>query len=126
MPPTTDDLAEADDEVWAALRHADADALEAIADPESTIELPPFGVASLDELLHAMRTGALRLEAVELERRRLRIVGEELATTDAVATVTGTTGGAPFRTRLRWIRTWRLAAAWVLIAASSAPLRDGG
>ena len=125
MPPTTDDLEAADDEVWAALRHGDADALEAITDREATIALPALGVDDLDGLLRALRTGALDVEAVDLERRRIRIAGE-LATTDAVATVTGTVGGAPVRARLRWIRTWRLGAAWVLVAASSSPVRERG
>lgn len=125
MPPTTDDLAEADDELWSALLHGDADAIEAIADPDVSIDLDPFAAHAMDELAAALRTGRLRVEAVDLERRRLRITGE-LATTDAVATVTGTHGGAPFKARLRWIRTWRLEAAWVLIAASSSPLRERG
>jgi hypothetical protein len=125
MPPTTDDLAEADDEVWASLLHGDADAIEAIADPEATIHLPALGASSMEELLAGLRTGRLRVREVEIQRRRLRITGE-LATTDTAAIVAGTHGGAPFRTRLRWIRTWRIEAAWVLIAASSSPLRERG
>ncbi len=123
MPPTTDDLEAADDEVWAALLHADADAIEAVLDPEATVELAVFGALSADELVGGLRSGRLRVREVELERRRLRIIGE-LGTSVTTATVAGTQGGAPFRTRLRWVRTWRLGAAWVLVAASSAPLRE--
>lgn len=125
MPPTTDDLEAADDEVWAALLHGDADAIEAMLDPEATVELSSLGAPDADALIGALRAGRLRLTALEIERRRLRITGE-LATTITVATVSGTQGGAPFRTRLRWVRTWRLEAAWVLVAASSAPFRDDG
>jgi Domain of unknown function (DUF4440) len=125
MPPTTDDLADADDEVWAALRHADADALEAIVDADATIDHAALGIASLAELLAELRTGRLRIEETDLERRRLRIIGE-LATTTVFVTVAGTSAGAPFRTRLRWINTWRLEAAWELIAASSSPPRERG
>lgn len=124
MPPTTDDLEAADDELWAALLHHDADAIEAVLDPEAVID---FGALApdVDALIGALRTGRLRFSELELERRRLRITGE-LATTVVNATVGGTQGGAPFRTRLRWVRTWRLEAAWVLVAASSSPPRDNG
>ncbi len=124
MPPSTDDLEAADDEVWAALRHRDADAIEAIADPDLTLDHPALGIGALDALLAALRTGALTLSDLDFERRRMRIVGE-LATTVSVVTVAGTHGGAPFRARLRWVSTWRLEAAWVLVAASSGPVRDG-
>lgn len=125
MPPSTDDLEAADDELWAALRHGDADAIEAIADPELTLDHEVFGDLDLDGLLHRLRHGTLDLQEVALERRRLRITGE-LATTVSIVTVSGTHEGAPFRARLRWVRTWRLAAAWILVAASSAPVREAG
>lgn len=125
MPPSTDDLEAADDELWAALRHADADAIEAIVDPDLALDHPGLGLTDLDDLLHALRRGTLTVSAVALERRRLRITGE-LATTISTVTLSGTQEGAPIRARLRWVRTWRLAAAWVLVAASSAPIRESG
>lgn len=117
MPPTTDDLEAADDEVWSALRHADADALEALSDPEATIAIEPLGLGDLLALTRALRTGALRLSVVELERRRLRITGE-LATSVTIANVAGTHHADEVRARLRWVRTWRLADDWVLVAQS--------
>lgn len=125
MPPSTDDLEAVDDELWAALRHGDADAIDAICDPDAAIDHPIFGDRPLDALLTALRTGGLALTTVELERRRLRIMGE-LATSVTTVTVAGTDGGAPYRARLRWVRTWRLEAAWILVAASSAPVRESG
>jgi hypothetical protein len=123
MPPTTDDLEAADDEFWAALRHADADSVEAIADADVTINVPMFAAGALQPLLHQLRSGALRIDDVAVERRRRRIVGE-LATTITTATLTGTRAGAPFRMRLRWVMTWRLADDWVLLSASAAPPRE--
>ncbi len=125
MPPSTDDLEAADDELWAALRHGDADAIAAICDPDATLDHAVLGDRSLEELLRALRTGALTVAEADLERRRPRITGE-LATTISTVIVAGTDGGAPYRARLRWVRTWRLEAAWILVAASSGPIRDSG
>lgn len=125
MPPSTDDLEAADDELWSALRHGDADAIAGITDAEATLDHAVLGERTRGELLAALRTGTIAITAVELERRRLRITGE-LATSISTVTLAGTDGGVPFRARLRWVRTWRLEAAWILIAASSGPVRESG
>lgn len=123
MPPTTDDLEAADDELWSALLHADADAIEAITDPEATVAFELAELHHLEDLLHALRTGRLRVTEAEFERRRVRIAGE-LGITTVIATVAATHGGAPLRARLRFVRTWRLDASWVLVAASSTLPRE--
>ncbi len=41
MPPTTDDLLAVDDELWAALVHGDAGAVDALVDGEARVDLAP-------------------------------------------------------------------------------------
>ncbi|MEH3053817.1 MAG: nuclear transport factor 2 family protein [Patulibacter minatonensis] len=123
VPPTTDDLEAADDELWHALLHADADAVEAVSDPEIEVDLRPLGPGSYDDLIGGLRTGRLRFHELERSRRRLRIVGE-LATATSVVDGRATHEGVPRTARLRWVTTWRLGAEWVVVAAQCEALRE--
>lgn len=122
MPHSTDDLAAAEDELRRAQLAADVVAMEALLDDE--IELfDEDGISSTkDEEIEGFRTGRVRFHAFAVERERVRVLGE-LGTTDMVAEVTGTRGGAPFRARLRVQRTWRLTHDWSVVATHVSRVR---
>lgn len=122
MPHSTDDLADAEDELRRALLAADVIALDALLDDE--IELvDEAGVSSTKhEEIEAFRSGRVRLAELAVERQRVRVLGE-LGTTDVVASVAGTRGGAPFQARLRFQRTWRLSDAWAVVASHASHVR---
>lgn len=116
MPHSTDDLAAAEDELRRAQLAADVVAMEALLDDEVEL-LDEDGVSSTkDEEIDHFRTGRVRVHEFIVERQRVRVLGE-LGTTDVVADVAGTRGGAPFRARLRFQRTWRLSSDWSVVAA---------
>lgn len=106
----------AEDELRRAQLAADVIAMEALLDDEVEL-VDETGVTSTKgEEIEAFRSGRVRLREFAVERQRVRVLGE-LGTTDVVAQVAGTRGGAPFRARLRFQRTWRLSDDWSVVAA---------
>lgn len=125
MPHSTDDLAAAEDELQRALLAADVVALDALLDDEVEL-VDEVGVGSTkDAEMEGLRSGRVRWREIAVERQRVRVLGE-LGTTDVVASVAGTRGGAPFQARLRFQRTWRLADAWTVVAAHASPVKRSG
>lgn len=121
MPHSTDDLQAIVDELRAALVHGDANALDALLDGEFQLtSRAPAGLDGRDELIAAVRSDKLRTQPAEIERERLRVLGE-LATTDTIASCSGTYEGAPWGARLRIRATWRLDGDWSLISADLRP-----
>lgn len=142
MPPTTDDLAAACDELRRGWRDADADALDALIDGDATIVW--FGRESCKgALVDAAQTGRLRIADWKTVRERVRVLGE-LGRSDELAQITWSefesAGGAPSRpagagsmsdsphaaqTRsqfagsrlIRVTATWQLTDEWRLVAA---------
>lgn len=121
VPHSTDDLEAAELELQRAVVAADVVALDALLDDEVEFVGPDGSVVSKADDIEAYRSGRLRITEFAVERQRVRVI-EELGTTDVVATVTGTHEGAPFRTRLRYQRTWRLSDAWTVVSAHASPV----
>lgn len=122
VPHSTDDLEAAELELQRAMLHADVVALEALLDDEAQFVGPGEALFVKDDILDAYRSGRLRVRAFEVERSRVRVI-DELGLTDVLATASGTHEGAPFQTRLRYQRTWRLADAWAVVSAHAAPVK---
>ncbi len=121
VPHSTDDLEAAELELQRAVLAADVIALEALLDDEVEFVGPDGTVLTKSQDIEAYRSGRLRVTEFAVERQRVRVI-EELGTTDVVATVAGTHEGAPFRTRLRYQRTWRLSDAWTVVSAHASPV----
>lgn len=115
MPHSTEDLAAIAHELRSALLHGDAATLDALLDEEFSLA-GVAGSGDREVVLAAVRPGALALDAIEIERERIRVFGE-LGVTDTLAQIRGTYEGAPLRARLRLRATFRLTHDWSLIAA---------
>lgn len=116
VPHSTDDLEAAELELQRAMMASDVIALDALLDDEVEFIGPDGAALSKAQDLEAHRSGRLRIHEFDVERQRVRVI-DELGTTDLVATVAGTHEGAPFRTRLRYQRTWRLGDSWTVVSA---------
>lgn len=123
VPHSTDDLEAAELELQRAFVASDVIALDALLDDELESVGPDGAVLTKAQDIEAHRSGRLRISEFEVERQRIRVI-DELGTTDVVATVAGTHEGAPFRTRLRYQRTWRLSDAWMVVSAHASPIKQ--
>ncbi len=121
VPHSTDDLEAAELELQRAMVASDVVALDALLDDELEFVGPDGAVLTKAQDIEAHRSGRLRITELLVERQRVRVL-EELGTTDVIATVAGTHEGAPFRTRLRYQRTWRLGDAWTVVSAHASPV----
>lgn len=123
VPHSTDDLADAELAYQRALLHADVDALALLLDDEVQVSSPGGEPNGKDAALEELRSGRLRIRALEVERSRVRVL-EELGLSFITVTVRGTHAGVPFSSRERHTRTWRLAEDWVLVASHATMVRD--
>ena len=124
MPHSTDDLEAAELELQRAVLAADVGALDALLDDEVTFVGPDGAALSKEQDLEAYRSGRLKVTEFAVERQRVRVLGE-LGLADLVATVAGTSEGAPFRMRLRYQRTWRLKEEWAVVSAHATVPKRG-
>ena len=118
MPPTIDDLRDAELAVQKALLEGDVDALDHLLDDESEWTGTNGILLTKSEQIEAHRSGSQRLDHFATDRLRVRVIGE-LGITVVIATTSGSTPAGPFTERVRCTRSWRLAEGheeWQVIA----------
>ena len=81
-----------------------------------------IGPRGKDEEIEGYRSGRVRTTGFEVERQRVRVM-EELGITDVVASVVVRRDGDVVERRLRFTRSWRLGAGWVLVSSHASVVR---
>ncbi|MDO9353884.1 MAG: nuclear transport factor 2 family protein [Solirubrobacteraceae bacterium] len=122
VPHSTDDLQEAEDALMRAFLEADAAALEALLDDEISVTGVDGEVSGKWDVVDAYRSGRRRVTTIEVERSRVRVMSE-LGLAVLTVRVEGAEAGAPFTSRERHTRTWRLAEGWTLVAFHASAAR---
>ena len=105
----------------AAMRASDVDALDELLHPDLLAVGPDGRLADKADDLGAHASGVFRIDALDEEELRVRVVGET-AVTFVVLRVRGAIADEDVSGRMRYTRTWtRDGGTWRVVAAHIAP-----
>lgn len=117
-------LREAEQNLQAAVRSGDVEALGLLLDDRVVYTGPDGSTVTKEEDLRAHRSRAVALDLFEQQDLHVTVAGTT-GITRVLAALEGTAGGQPFKARLRYTRTWiHTRGTWQVLAAHASAVQD--